>query len=204
MVDVATTETAPRRRGDTGERILDSAEQLVQERGFNAFSYADIATELGITKPSLHYHFPGKAELGEALIVRYTARFAEALQAVDARVPDAFARLDAYVDLYVDVLRGRRLCLCGMLAAEYNTLPPPMQAAVMAFFDANEAWLERTLSDGRSAGTLTFDGPPRAAARVLVSGLQGAMLLARARRDVSGFERTAHALVASVAGAGSH
>ena len=55
----------------TAERILDIAERLLQTRGFTNFSYADIAAELGITKASLHYHFPGKGELGQALISRY-------------------------------------------------------------------------------------------------------------------------------------
>ncbi len=55
----------------TATRILDVAERLVQTRGFNGFSYADIAAELHITKASLHYHFASKAELGEALILRY-------------------------------------------------------------------------------------------------------------------------------------
>jgi TetR/AcrR family transcriptional repressor of nem operon len=59
----------------TAQRILDIAEGLVQTRGFNNFSYADIATELGITKASLHYHFPGKAELGQAIVARYAKRF---------------------------------------------------------------------------------------------------------------------------------
>ena len=57
-----------RENGDTPSRILDVSERLVQQRGFNGFSYADVAAELGVTKASLHYHFPGKAELGEALI----------------------------------------------------------------------------------------------------------------------------------------
>ena len=60
----------------TASRILDIAERLVQVRGFNGFSYADIASELKISKASLHYHFAGKADLGEALIRRYAARFA--------------------------------------------------------------------------------------------------------------------------------
>ena len=55
---------------DTAARILDVAERLVQTRGFNGFSYADVASELDVTKASLHYHFPGKAELGQALIAR--------------------------------------------------------------------------------------------------------------------------------------
>ena len=65
--------TTPKTETGTRARILDAAEQLVQTRGFNGFSYADVATELGVTKASLHYHFPGKAELGEALIARYAA-----------------------------------------------------------------------------------------------------------------------------------
>ena len=73
----------------TAERILDIAERLVQTRGFTNFSYADIAAELGITKASLHYHFPSKAELGQAVIARYGERFAEALSEIDRTVSDA-------------------------------------------------------------------------------------------------------------------
>ena len=58
-------------RTDTANLILDVAEQLVQVRGFNAFSYADVAGELELTNAALHYHFPSKSELGEALIARY-------------------------------------------------------------------------------------------------------------------------------------
>ena len=39
-----------------------------------------IATELGVTKASLHYHYPSKAELGQRLIERYEQEFAAALQ----------------------------------------------------------------------------------------------------------------------------
>src|SRR5688500_19860163 len=102
---------APRRQrgnADTSERILDSAERLVQTRGFNGFSYADVAAELGVTKASLHYHFPGKAELGEALIGRYATRFATALEQIDAGGGDAPPKRAAYAGLYADVLRDRR------------------------------------------------------------------------------------------------
>src|SRR5215210_4702045 len=135
---------APRRQrgdADTAARILDSAERLVQSRGFNGFSYADVAAELGVTKASLHYHFAGKAELCEALIGRYAARFAQALEAIDAGGGDAPAKLAAYARIYGDVLRDQRMCLCGMLAADYDTLPEPMRDAVLHFFDDNEGWI---------------------------------------------------------------
>src|SRR6195256_369264 len=105
-------------------RILDVAERLVQLRGFNGFSYADVAAELGVTKASLHYHFPGKAELGEALIRRYASRFIDALRQIDADTAGVQEKLAAYANLYADVLKEQRMCLCGMMAADYATLPP--------------------------------------------------------------------------------
>jgi TetR/AcrR family transcriptional repressor of nem operon len=171
----------------------------VQSRGFNGFSYADIAAELNVTKASLHYHFPGKAELGEALIVRYAARFSEALTAIDERDGDARAALDAYAAIYGDVLRDRRMCLCGMLAADYETLPGPMQAAVIRFFDDNETWLVAVLERGVEEGTLQLAGTPRDAAQTIVSGLEGAMLVARPYGDVNRFEAAAAGLLAATA-----
>src|SRR5437016_7123934 len=156
--------------GDTAMRILDVAEQLVQQQGFNGFSYADISAELKITKASLHYHFAAKPELGRALIDRYAARFLDALKEIDEKLPDAPAKLRAYAALYASVLRERRLCLCGMLAAEFQTLPAAMRSAVLDFFDANEAWLKKVLEEGRQAGALRFQGAAEDAARMIVSG----------------------------------
>ena len=190
-----------RRAAGTRSRMLDVAERLVQIRGFNGFSYADVAAELGITKASLHYHFAGKAELGEALIERYTARFADALAAADARAIDGPAKLGAYADLYATVLRGQRMCLCGMLAAEYPTLPKPMRDAVIRFCDENEAWLVRVLEQGREEGTLALTGSARETARMIVSGLEGAMLVARPYGDVARFQAAASRLLASLMGA---
>jgi TetR/AcrR family transcriptional repressor of nem operon len=184
---------------DTASKVLDVAERLVQVRGFNGFSYADAASELGITKAALHYHFAGKAELGEALIARYASRFGAALEAIEARIADAPAKLDAYANLYLEVLRNQRMCLCGMLAAEYQTLPAPMQHAVVRFFDENETWLENVLQQGELDGTLHFAGSAEEAARMIISGLEGAMLVARPYGDIARFQAAANALIAGLA-----
>lgn len=116
---------------DTRAQILDVAERLVQRRGYNGFSYAVVAAEVGVTKATLHYHFAGKSELGAALIERYAGRFLEALARIDREGGDARRRLRAFAAIYADVLRERRMCLCGRLAADYKTLPKPMQGAVV-------------------------------------------------------------------------
>jgi TetR/AcrR family transcriptional repressor of nem operon len=183
----------------TASRILDVAERLVQERGFNGFSYADVASELGITKASLHYHYAGKAELGEALIWRYSERFVSGLEAIEADQSDASDKLAAYAALHADVLRGRRMCLCGMLAAEYQTLPRPIRDAVITFFDDNESWLERVLEQGRDSGSLSFAGSSRETAQMIISALEGAMLVARPYGDLDRFRAASDRLLGMLA-----
>jgi TetR/AcrR family transcriptional regulator, transcriptional repressor for nem operon len=182
----------------TAERMLDVAERLAQTRGFNGFSYADIAAEVGVTKASLHYHFSSKAALGRALIARYTERFAAALEAIAATSEPAPAKLRQYVDLYEGVLVRDRMCLCGMFAAEFASLPESMQDEVRRFFDGNEDWLADTLDEGRRAGTLAFGGDPLDAARLLTAALEGSMLLARSYGDPSRFASAAARLLADL------
>lgn len=184
--------------GDTRSQILDVAERLVQGRGFNGFSYADVARELGLTKPALHYHFAGKAELGEALISRYSERFTAALAEIDANVDEAPAKLDAYANLYLDVLRHERMCLCGMLAAEYQTLPEAMTDTVIRFFDDNEAWLAGVLEQGRQDGTLQFVDAPTDAARMMIGVFEGALLVAWPYGDITRFQATVAHLLADL------
>ena len=178
----------------TATLILDVAERLVQIRGFNAFSYADIAAELKMSKAALHYHFIGKAELGAELINRYTIRFVAALAAVEARLPDAPARLAAYADLYLAVLLEQKMCLCGMLATDFETLPDSMRTGVVAFFDKNEEWLSHVLADGIEKGTLEFEESPSEIAWMIIGCLQGAMLIAKPYGDTSKFKSTASQL----------
>jgi TetR/AcrR family transcriptional repressor of nem operon len=180
----------------TADRILDAAEALVATRGFNGFSYAHIAEELGITTASLHYHFRSKGQLGEALIARYAERFAGALEQIERSTSGPPDRLTAYAQLYSAVLHGDRMCLCGMLAAEYETLPKTMGEAIVRFFDANEAWLTQVLGDGRADETLIVEGDPHESAQAILGGLEGALLVARPYRDPKRFDTAAKRLLA--------
>jgi TetR/AcrR family transcriptional repressor of nem operon len=179
------------------------AERLAQRRGYNGFSYADIAAELGVTKASLHYHFPSKAELGRALIDRYHGLFGAALDAIDLQTKPPQEKLKKYAGLYDSVLSDERMCLCGMLAAEYATLPVPMQGALTRFFDANERWLTAVLEDGLRSGTFRFKEPAKERARVLLGALEGAMLVARSYGDARRLQSAAASVLADLS-AGAH
>ena len=183
---------------DTPKRILDIAERLVQTRGFNGFSYADIAEAMKVTKASLHYHFPAKADLGRRLIERYESNFLAALAAIDEETDDPRGKLRRYAAIYGSVLGDQRMCLCGMLAAEFGTLPKPMREQLRHYFDANERWLIEVLQKGRRDRVLKFAGTSANAAQALIGSLEGAMMIARSYGDVGRFKTVSGRLLAEL------
>jgi TetR/AcrR family transcriptional repressor of nem operon len=198
MTKKSTIQNAGPSRTAAANAVLDVAEQLAQRRGYNGFSYADIAAQLGVTKASLHYHFRSKADLGSALIDRYRATFDSALKAIDQQAPEAREKLHQYAALYESVLSDERMCLCGMLAAEYATLPAPMQKGLTAFFDANERWLTTVLEGGLRTGVFQFGDSANERARLLLGALEGAMLVARSYGDPRRFHAAAEHMLADI------
>ena len=183
---------------NTSQQILDIAQQLVQTRGFNAFSYADIAEALHVTKASLHYHFTTKADLGVGLIERYDRRIEETLAGIDRSGAGAAEKIRAYVRIYSEVLRDDRMCLCGMLAAEFATLPKPMRSALDRYFEHNDRWLAAVLEEGRRQGALKFSGSSADMAQFLIGSLEGAMMLARSHGGMARFDAAARRLLAEL------
>ena len=182
----------------TADRILDTAERLVQLRGYNAFSYADVAKAVGIRKASLHYHFATKGDLGVALVARYRRAFLAALDAIEHDSDHALERLERYGKLYGSVLRRKRMCMCGMLATDAATLPKAMRESVAEFFSENVGWLARILDQGRRRKELRFEGTPPAMATFFVSSLEGAMLVSYGSGSVESFDGAARQLLTIV------
>ncbi|NRR32529.1 TetR/AcrR family transcriptional regulator [Oxalobacteraceae bacterium] len=170
------------------ERVVDVAEDLMQQHGFNGFSYDDVAGRIGIKKPSIHHHFATKSELVTVVVQRYTHRVREYLLAIDGQHGDAPARLRAYAAMFERTYdRERRLCLCGMLGAELETLPEQVAGEVKRFFKINADWLGEVFAEGQAAGTVVGKpgGKPGAAnlADAYLCALEGAMVVGRGMRS---------------------
>ena len=180
------------------QQIMDIAQRLVQTRGFNAFSYADIAHALNVSKASLHYHFASKSDLGVRLIERYENAFSRTLGVIDLESGEVPAKLRRYVDIYSRVLADEQMCLCGMLAAEFVTLPRAMQTSLDSFFKLNESWLVAVLEEGRGSGSLRFEGSPTEVAQFIIGSLEGAMMMARFYGGIARFDAAARHLLANI------
>lgn len=186
-------------KADTREALLDLAQELVQSRGFNAFSFKDLAREVGIRTPSVHYHFETKADLGVALMRRYREDFEDALARFDSR-RTARARLRALVDLYRDTGESGLACLCGSLAADIQTLPEALRPEITGYLERTETWIAQQIRAGRESGEFEPGASDRDLAILLVSGLQGALFLGRAQEDTSGLNRVERAFWKLVGG----
>lgn len=163
---------------DTRKRILDIAEQLLLSRGFNAFSYQHISSELGVRNAAIHYHFPKKSDLGVALIQRYRRRFQRFIE--QQAELDPGAQLEAYFGLSDSYYRQhRQICPSGILSTEFLTLPEDMQREAAAFIDEMRQWAVDITRRGEACGQMRYAGTPEAIGMMLFSALQGALQLAR-------------------------
>jgi TetR/AcrR family transcriptional repressor of nem operon len=183
----------------TAERVVDAAEGLVQERGYTGFSYDDVAQLVGIKKPSIHHHFPTKAELVAVVTQRYAHRFREQLLAIEGRLSKAPERLSAYAALFERTFaHNRRLCLCGMLGAEADSLPEALANEVRQFFEVNLDWLSAIFLAGQRAALIRPSPDARALAEAYLCALEGAMVVGRGLRSPRSPADVAEAFLSTV------
>ncbi len=170
--------------------ILDIAERLVRRNGYNGFSFRDIASAAGIKSASVHYHFPAKSDLGAAVARRYTERFMAALGDPGAsRDP-----MNTYVAAFrAGLTQDGQMCLCGVLGAENTALPAEVAGEAKRFCELNTAWLERALSRPGQLGAAE-DASLRRQALVILSALEGAMIVARNLGNLTVFDEIATGL----------
>lgn len=182
----------------TRDLILDSAQSLAQARGFNAFSYADIAVELGVRKASIHYHFPSKQDLEAELLERYRLQFVSALGSIEQSTDGSVERLERYADLYAGTLKNSRICLAGMMASDIGALPVQLAPALSLFFDEQINWLAKVLGKGKSNGELSFSDSAKSQASALLAALQGGLLIANATGDNALFSRMCKTVISKL------
>ncbi|WP_425561217.1 TetR family transcriptional regulator C-terminal domain-containing protein [Microbacterium deminutum] len=115
-----------------------------------------------------------------------------------SRGPAEHAQLRAYVGIYGTVLARGRMCLCGMLASDFETLPAAVQQRVSEFFGRSYVWLEGVIDQGVADGRIPAPVSPRATAEALVAGLERAMLVSRPSHGSERFEAIADALLESM------
>jgi TetR/AcrR family transcriptional repressor of nem operon len=169
----------------TYEKLLDSARYLIQTRGYNGFSYADVAEQVQVKKASIHHHFPAKSDLAKAVVAQSRAQIVAQAQTLSGGTFDPREQLAMYTGYWERCIADASapFCVAGMLAAELSTLPDDLAAEVRAHFQAVSNWLEIVLTKGAQLGVFDLHLSARLEAETFMSTVYGAMLAARAYGD---------------------
>lgn len=176
---------------DTRETIMSVARKMVQTRGYNGLSFRELAKEVGIKSASIHYHFPTKGDLGSALAKRYTEDGIAYLTGLRADSDDLNLWIQGYTEIFrMALLNDNRMCLCGIMAAEYDDLPPEVRVEVDQFTEVNVSWLSDVLSICRPQ---LSDEQRQQQALAIYAAVEGAQLVARGRSDIGVFDTTIQA-----------
>jgi TetR/AcrR family transcriptional repressor of nem operon len=180
---------------DTKERIMSVAKLMVQAHGYNALSFREIGKAIGVSSASIHHHFPTKGNLAAALAARYTHDGSEWLARLLSESKDPHICMTGYLGIFrAALLNENRMCLVGLMSAEYDDLPLEVRVEVERFTDVNVQWLAEVLSFKKSKAAKE-EIHDRALA--IFTAIQGAQLVARGRGDIATYDRAIAAYRAS-------
>jgi TetR/AcrR family transcriptional repressor of nem operon len=163
----------------TRENILELGESLIRLKGYNAFSYLDISSELGIKNAAIHYYFPSKENLGTSIVKTNGQRFEEMVQNMHSHGFDELQQLETFIKIYIKSHREKKLCIVGSLGPEFNTLSDSTKAELKGLTEMILNWLTSILESGKQKKIFIFKEEPKNKAVVLLSCLIASLQLAR-------------------------
>jgi len=187
-------------QGNTAEKLVDGARQLIMLGGYNGFSYADLASRYGIRKPSIHHHFPSKIDLVVAVVEQGRARIQAQIATLEESSPIAMDQLRMYTGYWERCIKDQSapFCLAGVLAAELPSLPDQIAAAVRGHFADLSEWLQNVLTLGVRQGSMRLELSPHVETENFMAAVYGAMLVARAFDDPDRFASIVESLIARI------
>jgi TetR/AcrR family transcriptional repressor of nem operon len=180
------------------DQLLEHALVLLRRRGFNGFSYRDLAELVGVKTSSIHYHFPTKEDLVLAAVTEYSNRVASQLRAIDDTLPST-ERARRYLKLWHDSANGDLICLAGMLSTEAMSLPESVHRVLKDFYTMNEAWIVHLLGQSSAPRDNPLPLPPKAIAQAVFATLQNGLIASRLFGTAERLDAADDLLMATVA-----
>jgi TetR/AcrR family transcriptional repressor of nem operon len=164
----------------TRQQIIEYSADMLRANGFEGFSYLDISRHLGITKASVHHHFPKKVDLGLALCDWTQDWFEQGISHFDAKATSNWNKLERYVRAAMKhSLNEKKLCPISAFYSDLNKLPDSIKERVKALDDYELDWVTQVMQDGIENNEFTANQNPRALASLFIFSCKGALYYAR-------------------------
>nr|WP_026197972.1 TetR/AcrR family transcriptional regulator [Sciscionella marina] len=184
-------------RGETRAQVLQTASSLFSRQGFHATGVTQVLAEADAPKGSLYFHFPGgKEQLAAEAVSVGAGELGQVIDTLIERAPDPASAITAMADLLVARLEGSDFadgCPIATVALDAGADSTPIRAACRAGYDQ---WLASIA--GYFAGLGVSAETASELALLALSSLEGALLLAKTRRDTAPLHRVADRIAALI------
>lgn len=165
----------------TREEIIKLGDQLIRDKGYNAFSFYDISKKLKIKNASIHYHFPTKSELGVSIVKDHSDKLDTLMESMADKSP--VLKLKAFLSVYGKMKSEGKVCLVGSLATDLNTVDAKMEKELKSFANKILEWVTAILKEGKAKKVFAFELSPRTKALMIISNMLAALQLSRLTDD---------------------
>lgn len=180
---------------ETKETILKMGDELIRQKGYNAFSYQDISRPLGIKNAAVHYHFPSKSDLLVSVTQFHIQRFITFKENVQAY--DELEQIKRFTNIYIETWQQSRVCFVGAIATDWDTINAEAQPVMKQMAADILNWLTNALKNGLTKGVLQFNEEPQTKALLIVTNMMAATQLARIT-GAENFEIVRQAVIDSI------
>ena len=165
----------------TRDKIIALAEELIRTKGYNAFSYRDIAERLNIKNAAIHHYFRSKGDLGKAVIIQTQESFQQQTEVWEELNPKE--KLMNFIQVYQNSQLKSWLCFMGALGPAYETLPEVMQIELTSASHEIRSWLRKTLREGMDQGFFHFKESPEQKTDLIITAYLSSLILSRVTKE---------------------
>ena len=186
------------------DKLIETAVQLFHFHGFEETSIDMLTETSGVCKSNFYYYFESKEALGLLAIEKTVAWFRESILRDTILNPDLnpLERLDGFYEkiisyqksLFSESRNAYAGCFFGNLALEQSAVNEKFRSPLGDFFREVEGHLEQCLRDGVEQGVFKEEVDPEEIAAVLVSQIEGAILLLKVYNSSGTFEASCEAM----------
>lgn len=168
------------------QQILEITAELIQKKGFSAFSYQDIADQINISKAAIHSHFRTKEILGNEFLAYYLEETKKMHRQSEKSGSSAWDKFDFYISMMENMtIVENKICPVTVLQVECNIIPESMKVGLSKIYKCEREWLIKIFKQGLVDGDMSFDETVENKVSVVQTLIQGAIITARAENSES-------------------
>jgi TetR/AcrR family transcriptional repressor of nem operon len=187
----------------TKKKIIRAAKRLFRLKGYGDTSIDDICRESGVKRGNLYFYFKSKEELARVAIDEAAEKNIPFLEAMMDDEPDPLRRIELMIDGIIAYYKSRgskASCMFGTIAQEVGESNRVLADATNRFFISWTQLLSSQFDEAKDTGRISHEHDSTALSHLIISSLEGALILYKASMQQDAYNKTRDALKSTLEG----